>query len=138
MMSFSFSANTAADTRKGTRGQPLLNHSAPHGFLSEGRRRIDDLTSSGRRGPTPTRTTHRYDRDRHPLDRDASYAVASWLAEQETRRSLSTPLGRAMKGAMATVIHETMGVRSADFFTANPSRLTCYVTRSLCPGIVEY
>jgi integrase/recombinase XerD len=33
-------------------------------------------------GHADPRTTRRYDRGRHSLDRHASYAVTSWLAEQ--------------------------------------------------------
>ena len=35
-------------------------------------------------GHADPRTTRRYDRGRHSLDRHASYAVTSWLADQET------------------------------------------------------
>lgn len=34
-------------------------------------------------GHTDPRTTRRYDRGCHSLDRHASYAVTSWLADQE-------------------------------------------------------
>jgi integrase/recombinase XerD len=62
----------------------LRPHSLRAAFITGAREAgvpLEDVQDAA--GHADPRTTRRYDRGRHSLDRHASYAVTSWLADQE-------------------------------------------------------